>query len=102
MDVLRSERRHDDRRKGAPDGLRLRRWEEVNKALWLLLSLLLIAVADVYDSLTSDRPYRKAMPPHEARDSIAKGSGTDFDPRVVKAFVAAFSRGDMEVPEIVI
>ncbi|MCI0402710.1 MAG: HD domain-containing protein, partial [Acidobacteria bacterium] len=62
----------------------------------------IIAVADVYDSLTSDRPYRKAMPPHEARDIIVKGSGTDFDPRVVKAFLAAFTRGDLEVPEIVI
>jgi putative nucleotidyltransferase with HDIG domain len=62
----------------------------------------IIAVADVYDSLTSDRPYRKAIPPHEARDIIVKGSGTDFDPRVVKAFVSAFSRGDLEVPEIVI
>ena len=30
------------------------------------------------------------------------GSGTDFDPRVVKAFVTAFSRGDLEVPEIVL
>ncbi len=62
----------------------------------------IITVADVYDSLTSDRPYRKAIAPHEARDIIVKGSGTDFDPRVVKAFVAAFSRGDLEVPEIVI
>jgi len=62
----------------------------------------IIAVADVYDSLTSDRPYRKAMSTHEARDIIVKGSGTDFDPRVVKAFLTAFSRGDLEVPEIVI
>ncbi|MGH9780168.1 MAG: HD domain-containing phosphohydrolase [Candidatus Acidiferrales bacterium] len=60
----------------------------------------IIAVADVFDSLTSDRPYRKAIAPHEARDIILKGSGTDFDPRVVKAFVTAFSRGDLEVPEI--
>lgn len=60
----------------------------------------IIAVADVYDSLTSDRPYRKAIPPQEARDIILKGSGTDFDPRVVKAFISAFNRGDLEVPEI--
>jgi putative nucleotidyltransferase with HDIG domain len=62
----------------------------------------IITVADVYDSLTSDRPYRKAIAPHEARDIIVKGSGTDFDPRVVNAFLAAFARGDLEVPEIVI
>jgi putative nucleotidyltransferase with HDIG domain len=61
-----------------------------------------IAVADVYDSLTSDRPYRKAMSPFEAKAIIANGSGTEFDPRVVKAFLAAFSKGEMEVPEVVL
>src|SRR4029453_12130071 len=58
----------------------------------------IISVADVYDSLTSDRPYRKAMSLFEARDVIAKGSGTDFDPRVVDAFMDAFRRGELEVP----
>ena len=58
----------------------------------------IIAVADVYDSLTSDRPYRKAMSPFEARELIVKGSGTDFDPDVVDAFLATFSRGELEVP----
>ncbi len=62
----------------------------------------IIAVADVYDSLTSDRPYRKAMSPFEAKAIIAKGSGTEFDPRVVKAFLAAFSKGEMEIPEVVL
>jgi putative nucleotidyltransferase with HDIG domain len=61
-----------------------------------------IAVADVYDSLTSDRPYRKAMPFFDAKHIIVKGSGTDFDPRVVKAFVAAFDSGDMEVPDVIL
>ena len=58
----------------------------------------IISVADVYDSLTSDRPYRKAMSPFEAREMIVKGSGTDFDPDVVDAFLTIFSRGEMEVP----
>lgn len=62
----------------------------------------IIAVADVYDSLTSDRPYRKAMSPFEAKAIIAKGSGTEFDPRVVKAFLAAFAKGEMEIPEVVL
>ncbi|HYB62597.1 MAG TPA: HD-GYP domain-containing protein [Methylomirabilota bacterium] len=62
----------------------------------------IISVADVYDALTSDRPYRKAMPPLEAREVIVKGAGTDFDPDVVAAFQAAFSGGLMEVPELVI
>jgi putative nucleotidyltransferase with HDIG domain len=62
----------------------------------------IIAVADVYDSLTSDRPYRKGMSPFEARDIIAKGAGTEFDPKVVDAFLAEFRRGKMEVPEVVL
>ncbi len=61
-----------------------------------------IKVADVYDSLTSDRPYRKAMPPFEARTHIAKGAGTEFDPYVVRAFVEAFEAGDLELPQIVV
>lgn len=62
----------------------------------------IISVADVYDSLTSDRPYRKAMSPFEAKEIIAKGSGTDFDPKVVEAFLAAFRRAEMEVPEVLV
>ena len=62
----------------------------------------ILSVADVYDSLTSDRPYRKAMSPFDAKEIITKGSGSDFDPRVVDAFVGAFNRGHMEVPEVVV
>jgi putative nucleotidyltransferase with HDIG domain len=61
-----------------------------------------ISVADVYDSLTSDRPYRKAMSPFDAKEIIVKGSGTDFDPTLVRAFLEAFSKGEMEVPEVVL
>jgi putative nucleotidyltransferase with HDIG domain len=57
----------------------------------------IITVADVYDSLTSDRPYRKAMSPFEAKDIIVKGTATDFDPIVVDAFLAAFRIGEMDV-----
>jgi putative nucleotidyltransferase with HDIG domain len=56
----------------------------------------IISVADVYDSLTSDRPYRKAMSPFEAKEIIVKGTGTDFDPEVVDAFLAAFRFGEMD------
>jgi HD-GYP domain-containing protein (c-di-GMP phosphodiesterase class II) len=59
-------------------------------------------VADVYDSLTSDRPYRKAMSPFDAKDIIEKGSGTEFDPKVVDVFLKAFSRGELEVPNVVL
>ena len=57
----------------------------------------IISIADVYDSLTSDRPYRKAMPTTEAKEVISKGAGTDFDPDVVTAFLTAFRRGDLEI-----
>jgi putative nucleotidyltransferase with HDIG domain len=57
----------------------------------------IISVADVYDSLTSDRPYRKAMSPLDAKESINKGSGTDFDPTVVKAFLKAYRSGALEI-----
>ncbi len=61
-----------------------------------------LSVADVYDSLTSDRPYRKAMSPFEAKDVIANGAGKEFDPKVVKAFLKAFGRREMEVPNVII
>jgi len=57
----------------------------------------IISVADVYDALTSDRPYRKAMSTFDARDVIAKGSGSEFDPEVVDAFQAAFRHGELEI-----
>jgi HD-GYP domain-containing protein (c-di-GMP phosphodiesterase class II) len=56
----------------------------------------IISVADVYDSLTSDRPYRNAMSPFEAKDIIVKGSSTEFDPLVVNAFLDAFRFGEMD------
>ena len=58
-----------------------------------------IAVADVYDALISDRPYRRAMAPFEARDAIQKGAGLEFDPQVVNAFLLAFKAGRLEVAQ---
>lgn len=60
----------------------------------------IISVADVYDALTSDRPYRKAMSPFDAKDILVKGRGTDFDPRVIDAFLEALKRGEMEVAAV--
>jgi len=56
-----------------------------------------IAVADVYDSLVSDRPYRKAMTTFEAREVIEKASNTEFDPTVVAAFSRLFRRQELEL-----
>lgn len=47
----------------------------------------IIAIADVYQALTSDRPYRKAYPQEEAIRIIKNGSGTRFDPRIVAVFL---------------
>lgn len=62
----------------------------------------IISVADVYDALVSDRPYRKGISPFEARDTIIKAAGKDFDPRVVKAFETAFRKQRLEVPEVLV
>jgi len=45
-----------------------------------------IAVADAYDAMTTDRPYRKGMPPWEAFQEIVAKTGNQFDPEVVEAF----------------
>ena len=58
-----------------------------------------LAVADAYDTLTADRPYRRAVTPFEARQLIVSGAGASFDPTVVDAFVDAFEHGEMEIPE---
>jgi len=61
-----------------------------------------LAVADAYDTLTSDRPYRRAVTPFEARQIIVSSAGSDFDPAVVEAFVGAFEHGQMEIPEALV
>jgi HD-GYP domain-containing protein (c-di-GMP phosphodiesterase class II) len=45
------------------------------------------AVADSLDAMTSDRPYRAALPYQAARDEIIRCSGEQFDPDVVQAFL---------------
>jgi putative nucleotidyltransferase with HDIG domain len=62
----------------------------------------ILSVADVYDAITSDRPYRKAMSPFDAKETIVKASGTDFDPKVVDAFASCFRLGLMDIPEIMV
>lgn len=47
----------------------------------------IIAIADVYQALISDRPYRKAYSKEEALKIIKEGAGTQFDPEIVKAFI---------------
>jgi len=51
------------------------------------LSARIFAVADVFDALTSDRPYRPAWPPARASEFIRDQAGSHFDPHVVEAFM---------------
>ncbi len=48
----------------------------------------ILCIADAYDAMTSDRPYRKAMSQREALDEIKKCSGTQFDPQLVSVFIS--------------
>ena len=47
-----------------------------------------VAVADVFDALTHDRPYKSAWPVEQAVAEIRSAAGSQFDPRVVAAFLA--------------
>jgi putative nucleotidyltransferase with HDIG domain len=70
-----------------------------NKGDQIPVEARVLAVADAYDTLTADRPYRRAVTPFEARQLIVSGAGASFDPTVVDAFVDAFEHGAMEIPE---
>lgn len=52
----------------------------------------IVAVADVFDALTSERPYKRAWSMEDARKFLLDGRGTHFDPACVDAFVALWER----------
>ncbi len=56
------------------------------------LAARIAAVADVYDALTTDRPYRRAVSHGDAATIIRQGGGSQFDPDVVNAFVRCEDR----------
>ncbi|NLV44405.1 MAG: PAS domain S-box protein [Candidatus Hydrogenedentes bacterium] len=53
----------------------------------------IVTVADVFDALTTSRPYKNAWPDEVARAKIAEGKGTFFDPKVVDAFEQLYKSG---------
>ncbi|MFF3669199.1 HD-GYP domain-containing protein [Microtetraspora malaysiensis] len=61
----------------------------------------IIAVADAFDSMTSDRAYRKAKSIEEAVAELRKGAGTQFDPVMVNTFIKALDRHGWEPPRAV-
>ncbi len=63
----------------------------------------ILAVADTFDAMTNNRPYRNAMPVAKAIDEIKKNRNTQFDPNMVDAFLNIFCKGDVKTtPEGVI
>jgi len=52
----------------------------------------ILAVADAFDAMTSERPYRKAVPLNKAKDEITTKAGSQFDPEVVAVFDKAFAK----------
>jgi putative nucleotidyltransferase with HDIG domain len=58
----------------------------------LPLGARIVAVADAFDAMTSDRPYRKGVPPWQAMEEIIKNAGKQFDGEVVEAFKRVMER----------
>jgi polar amino acid transport system substrate-binding protein len=64
--------------RGYPDGLAGSRIPLVSRVL---------AIADAYDAMLANRPYRLALDPLEARHELEQGAGTQFDPELVEVFL---------------
>ena len=79
-DVLTGVLHHHERwdGQGYPDGL-------AGEAI--PLDARILAVADAFDAMTSDRPYRKALPLEKAVGNLEQGSGTQWDPEIITAFL---------------
>lgn len=73
---------------GYPDGLR---GDEIPRMARI------IAVADTFDAITTDRPYRRGLAPEQAAAEILEGSGTQYCPVVVDAFRRLFESGRFSV-----
>ena len=77
IDIIRHHHEHWDG-SGYPDGL---------KGEQIPLGARIVAVADVYNALTTDRPYRKAYSKAEALEIIRDMSGKELDPQLVEIFL---------------
>ena len=70
--------------KGYPDGLK------ETDIPWVAR---IISVADTFDAMSSTRPYREKLPLNVIAEEIDNCSGTQFDPKVVKAFLSLYLEG---------
>jgi len=65
----------------------------------LLLESRILAIADSFDAMTSDRPYRKALSLDIAVKELVDNAGTQFDPAIVPHFVDLLRQGEFYFPE---
>ncbi len=94
-DVLPIVRHHHEHYDGAgyPDGLSGEK---------IPLGARILSVADAYDAMISNRPYRKALSKEEAVEELKSNSGSQFDPKIVKAFMIIdfFQESDKKSEEL--
>ncbi len=86
MEIVRS---HHERWDGAgyPDGL---------EGPEIPLTARIFALADSFDAMTNDRPYRSAMPLEAALDEIERGAGSQFDPLAAARFLELVDSGELD------
>jgi putative two-component system response regulator len=102
-EILEMVRHHHERfdGKGYPDGLS---GEQMTKGASIIATAeaytnilskeaMALAVADAFDAMTSDRPYRPAMPPEAAFSELESGKGKQFAPIVVDTFMSLINKG---------
>lgn len=84
-DIVPGIRHHHERfdGRGYPDGLAGETIPLVGR---------IISIADAYDAMTTTRPYRRQMLPHEAQDELRNCSGMQFDPVLVQAFIRGIEK----------
>jgi len=75
---------------GYPDGL---------KDAAIPMQARIVAIADTFDAMTTNRPYQKAMELKYVVEKIVGFAGTRFDPVVISAFVQAVKKGDIQIEE---
>ncbi len=76
--------------RGYPDG---KKGEQI--PLWARI----VAVADTFDAITTNRPYQKAFSLEEAISIVTKLTGSRFDAKVVTAFFRAYEEGEIRLPD---
>ena len=86
--ILHHHERYDG--KGYPGGL---------KGDEIPLGARILAVADSFEAMMSDRPYRRALPIEEAVKELELNAGTQFDPDVVSAFLEALREGELKTTQ---